>query len=101
MVRVLPVVILVAVALLAGGCAGTVPTTASPAPTPTTTPSGVLLTIRAHGGLCVNGPCDSRVFVERDGSVHEAGEPPRELGFVDQEAMATLEQVIAATDFDL
>ena len=62
--------------------------------------TGPLLTVTMTGGMCMNGPCDSAVVLERDGLVHSAAKPPNDLGLVTPEAYATLNAAIQSTDFD-
>lgn len=87
---------LVALALSAAGCAAEVPV---PTPTPSPVATGVLLTVETRGGLCADGPCGTTVFVERDGTVHQAAKPPNELGVVPDAALAALDEAIRTSDF--
>lgn len=61
--------------------------------------TGPLLTVRLQGGMCMDGPCDSAVVLERDGRVHGGETPEGNLGRVSAEAFATLDAAIQATDF--
>jgi hypothetical protein len=61
--------------------------------------SGPLLTVRSEGGMCMDGPCDSAVILERDGRVHSAAKPPNDLGRVTADAYTTLDAAIRSTDF--
>jgi hypothetical protein len=61
--------------------------------------SGPLLTVRLEGGMCMDGPCDSAVVLERDGRVHGAAKPPNDLGQVSAEAYTALDAAIRTTDF--
>jgi hypothetical protein len=61
--------------------------------------TGPLLTVRLEGGMCMDGPCDSAVVLERDGRVHSAAKPPNDLGRVSAEAYAALDAAIQTTDF--
>jgi hypothetical protein len=61
--------------------------------------SGPLLTVRLEGGMCMDGPCDSAVVLERDGRVHSAAKPPNDLGRVSGEAYTALDAAIRSTDF--
>ena len=61
--------------------------------------TGPLLTIRLEGGMCMDGPCDSAVVLERDGRVRSAAKPPNDLGRVSVDAYAALDAAIQATDF--
>jgi hypothetical protein len=61
--------------------------------------TGPLLTVSMRGGMCVGGPCDSSVILDRDGRVHSAAKPPNDLGRVPADKMATLTAAVAATDF--
>lgn len=83
--------------VLVVGCSGTAPPTASLPPTAST--AGPLLIVETRGGLCADGPCGRTVIVDRDGLVHEATTPPRELGFVDSAGLAALDSAIRTTDF--
>jgi hypothetical protein len=85
------VLVSLVISLVLAGCA------ASPAsPTPA---AGPLLTVQTRGGECVDGPCGTTVVVARDGRVHQAAEPPSDLGTVWPETLASLEAAIAAADF--
>lgn len=61
--------------------------------------TGPLVTVSMRGGMCMDGPCDRSVILERDGRVHEAAKPPNDLGVVGPEAMANLTAVVAAADY--
>jgi hypothetical protein len=61
--------------------------------------TGPLLTVRLEGGMCMDGPCDSAVVLERDGRVHSAAKPPNDVGRVSAQAYAALDAAIQATDF--
>jgi hypothetical protein len=61
--------------------------------------TGPLLTVRMEGGMCMDGPCDSAVILERDGRVHAAAKPPNDLGRVSAESYAALDAAIQSTDF--
>lgn len=61
--------------------------------------SGPLVTVRLEGGMCMDGPCDSAVVLERDGRVHSAAKPPNELGRVSAQTYAALDAAIQTTDF--
>ena len=61
--------------------------------------TGPLVTVRLEGGMCMDGPCDSAVVLERDGRVHSAAKPPNELGRVSANAYAALDAAIQTTDF--
>ena len=63
-------------------------------------PGGALVTVQMRGGMCIDGPCDSAVILDRDGRVHSAAKPPNELGTVAPDQIAALQTAIAATDFD-
>jgi len=82
-----------AVASLAAACA------AVPPPPPVPVATGPLVSVETRGGMCVGGPCAGTVFVERDGSVHQAAKPPNDLGVVPPAALAALEAAIRTTDF--
>lgn len=63
-------------------------------------PSGPLLTVSFHGGLCADGTACSLVYViERDGRVHGATKPPNDLGTVPTVQLTTLMFAINSTDF--
>jgi hypothetical protein len=61
--------------------------------------AGPLVTVTMRGGMCPEGMCMNDVILERDGRVHAAAKPPNDLGLVPAPAMATLTNVIGATDF--
>jgi hypothetical protein len=61
--------------------------------------TGPLLTVQLVGGMCMDGPCDSSVILERDGRVHSAAKPPNELGRVSAQSYAALDAAIQTTDF--
>jgi hypothetical protein len=61
--------------------------------------TGPLLTVRHEGGMCMDGPCDFSVVLERDGRVHDGKDPATNLGRLPAEAYAGLEAAIQATDF--
>ena len=62
--------------------------------------TGPLLTVRLEGGMCMDGPCDSSVVLERDGRVHDGETPANDLGRVTADSYAALNAAIQATDFD-
>lgn len=68
-------------------------------PVASPSPSGALLTVQTRGGLCPEGPCSMTIVVERDGRVHQAAQPPNDLGAVSPAALAALDAAIRATDF--
>ena len=61
--------------------------------------TGPLVTVQLVGGMCMDGPCDSAVVLERDGRVHSAAKPPNDLGQVSSDAYMALQAAIEATDF--
>jgi len=61
--------------------------------------TGPLLTVRLEGGMCMHGPCDSAVVLERDGRVHDVETPEGNLGRVSADAYAALDAAIRTTDF--
>ena len=61
--------------------------------------TGPLVTVQLRGGHCMEGMCDQRVVLERDGRVHSAEAPPKELGRVPAEALATLTAAVQAADY--
>ncbi len=87
---------LFAVGLSPVGCATDIPT---PGPTASPGATGVLLTVETRGGLCADGPCGTTIFVERDGTVHQAAKPPNDLGVVPPAALAALDEAVRTTDF--
>ena len=91
--RVIPLLLFGAGLTACGGAAAT------PSPSPTPTPSGPLLTIESRGGHCMQGACGRTLIVEYDGRVHEAAKPPNDLGFVEPDLLAELQQAIAGADF--
>lgn len=88
--------VLAALALGVAGCAAEIPV---PSATPSPVATGVLLTVETRGGLCADGPCGTTIFVERDGTVHQAAKPPNELGVVPVAALAALDEAVRTTDF--
>lgn len=60
---------------------------------------GPLMTVEMRGGMCMDGPCDNSVILDRDGRVNSAAKEPNDLGVVTPENMAALNAAIAATDF--
>ena len=58
------------------------------------------MAVQSRGGMCIEGACESTIYVERSGLVHQAAKPPNELGIVPADALAELEQQIATTDFN-
>jgi hypothetical protein len=100
--RALPLLLL---SLLAIACAGPAATPSpspspTPAPTPTPTLSGPLLTIEQRGGHCMDGPCGTTLILEFDGRVHQPVKEPMELGVVEPDMLAALQQAIAEADFE-
>ena len=61
--------------------------------------TGPLLTVRMEGGMCMDGPCDSAVVLERDGRVHDGKTPASDLGRVSAQSYAALDAAIQTTDF--
>lgn len=61
--------------------------------------TGPLLTVRMEGGMCMDGPCDSAVVLERDGRVHDGATPTNDLGRVSADSYAALNAAIQTTDF--
>ena len=61
--------------------------------------TGPLMTVSMRGGMCMDGPCDRSVIVERDGRVHESAKPPNDLGVVATEAMQALTAAVQAADY--
>jgi len=58
------------------------------------------MAVQSRGGMCIEGACESTIYVERNGLVHMAAKQPNELGIVPAEAMAELERQIALANFD-
>ena len=84
-------VLLVALAALAAAC------NSGPAQTEV---EGTLMAVQTQGGMCMEGLCETTIYLESDGLVHVAAKPPNELGVVPADAMAQLKTQIAAADFD-
>ena len=61
--------------------------------------TGPLLTVQLVGGMCMDGPCDSAVVLERDGRVHDGETPEGNLGRVSAQAYGALDAAIQTTDF--
>jgi hypothetical protein len=61
--------------------------------------TGPLLTVQLVGGMCMDGPCDFAVVLERDGRVHDGKTPDGNLGRVSAQAYAALDAAIQTTDF--
>ena len=61
--------------------------------------TGPLVTVQMRGGLCHDGPCDSTVYLERDGRAHTAAKPPNDLGVARGDAMAALTAAVASADY--
>jgi hypothetical protein len=78
-------------------CSAAPPAT-TPSLTPTAVPDGPLLTVTARGGMCPPGACQTTIFIERDGRVHQAAKPPNELGQVPDPTLTALERAIASAD---
>jgi hypothetical protein len=66
----------------------------------TTESEGALMAAQSRGGMCIEGMCETTIYLERNGLIHSAAKPPNELGIVPAETMAELEAQIAAADFD-
>lgn len=98
--RVLQIALLALVAVACSSAAATPSASPKPSPSPAPTPSGPLLTIESRGGHCVGGPCGKTLVVELDGRVHEAADPPVELGYVDPDQLIALQAAIADADFE-
>lgn len=83
------------------GAAGTPAASASAtsASAAASTSSGILVTVEVRGGACVGVPCDTTIYLDRDGRVHQAAKPPNDLGFVPAVALAALDAAISSTDF--
>lgn len=61
--------------------------------------TGPLITVQLRGGMCMDGPCDSSVILEPDGRVHDDATPPKELGRVPAQTMATLTAAVNGADY--
>ncbi|HUG30526.1 MAG TPA: hypothetical protein VMQ65_08460 [Candidatus Limnocylindria bacterium] len=61
--------------------------------------TGPLITVELRGGMCMEGACDHRVILEPDGRVHDGATPPKELGRVPAQAMATLTAAVKGADY--
>lgn len=61
--------------------------------------TGPLLTVRHEGGMCMDGPCDFLVVLERDGRVHDGKTPATNLGRISADAYAALDLAIQSADF--
>ncbi len=94
--RLIRLAMLLSLVALAAGMLGACNSAATNELVPGT---GPLVTVQMRGGMCVDGPCDSSVILERDGRVHGAAKPPNDLGVANPASMASLNAAIAATDF--
>ena len=75
-------------------------------PPPTSAPSAsgepvVLLTVETRGGLCPNGPCESLIAIESDGSVHQVRPSAEDLGTIPSATLDALTVEIARANFPL
>jgi hypothetical protein len=61
--------------------------------------TGPLMTVQMRGGHCMEGMCESRVVLERDGRVHDGKTPATNLGVVPAAQMNPLSAAITAADF--
>jgi type 1 fimbria pilin len=61
--------------------------------------TGPLLTVELRGGHCIDGPCGSKVVLERDGRVHPDDPTAADLGTVPASQVAVIDAAIKATDF--
>lgn len=61
--------------------------------------TGPLISVQLRGGMCMEGACDSRVILEPDGRVHDDATPPKDLGLVPAQTMATLTAAVKGTDY--
>ena len=84
-----PVILLLLLAVLAGGCA-----IVSPAGS-----RGPLVTVESRGGECFKAPCGSKIAIERDGRVHRMAPDAAEMYVLPADAVAALDGAIRATDF--
>jgi hypothetical protein len=84
------VVRLLVIALFAAGCA----LVEAPA-------AGPLVTVEAHGGMCLEGECRSFVAIEADGLVHQIEPVEAEIHRATNEAIDVYRAALAITDFDL
>ena len=61
--------------------------------------TGPLITVQLRGGMCIEGACDHRVILDPDGRVHDDAKPPKELGRVPAQTMATLTPAVQGADY--
>lgn len=61
--------------------------------------TGPLITVQMRGGMCMEGACDHSVILEPDGRVHDDATPPKELGRVPAQTMATLTPAVQGADY--
>jgi hypothetical protein len=61
--------------------------------------SGPLVTFTTRGGECMDGPCGSKIVIERDGTVRQAAPEPADLGTLPPEALTALEAQVATADY--
>ena len=61
--------------------------------------TGPLITVQLRGGMCMEGACDHSVILEPDGRVHDDATPPKELGRVPAQSMATLTTAANGADY--
>lgn len=61
--------------------------------------SGPLVTVRHEGGMCMDGPCDYTIVLERDGRVLKQRATEEQVGRIPAEAFAALDAAIQSTDF--
>lgn len=62
--------------------------------------TGPLISVQHQGGMCMDGPCDFAIVLERDGRVVEKRATDKEVGRIPAEAYAALEAAIQSTDFE-
>jgi hypothetical protein len=91
-IRRAQVIAIVVLAVVVGGLAGACSIAGSGG-------SGPLVTVTMRGGNCLNPPCESTVYLERDGRVHSADKPPNDLGTVPADQVAAIDAAIRLTDF--
>jgi hypothetical protein len=78
------------VAVFAAGCALVQPPAGD----------GPIVTVEAHGGMCLEGECRSVVAIEADGRVHQVEPEERRISQVTGESIDVLRAAIGITDFD-
>ena len=62
-------------------------------------PTGPLVTVRHEGGMCMDGPCDYAIVLERDGRVLKLRGEEEQVGRINADAYSALDLAIQSTDF--